>query len=325
MKIMRLLPILNALIRVKVFKVKVPLFVSWQITQRCNLRCKYCDYWMGSKEEELSTQEVFKIIDELHDLGTLAISFTGGEPLLRDDIGRVLDYAKAKGIATKINTNGLLIPQRMNEIKRIDQVNLSFDGPEEIHDRVRGLGSYNAMLKAVDVLRANKIKVACHATLTKYNLTAIDFILDKCRQLDIGVFFQPATELFLLNKNVNPHSPDRREYAKAISLLIQKKRNGNRFIYNSVSGLKHLLSWPQPKSIYCTAGKIMFRINSQGEFYHCERFSKIDKINCAKNGVKAALDSLRFVSCSQCWCGPLVELNLSMMYKFDAIINGLRL
>lgn len=325
MKIARLLPIIRAIALIKMFKARIPLFVSWQITERCNLRCKYCDYWMGKKEEELTTQEIFKIIDELHSLGTLGISFTGGEPLLRGDIGEILTYAKIKNIITKINTNGLLIPEKIREIKGAEQINLSFDGPEHIHDQIRGLGSYKALLEAIKVLKGNKKKVVFHVTLTKYNLDCINFILDKCCQLNIGAFFQPATEFYLLNRNINPHSPDRQNYARAMVLLLQKKRRGDNFIYNSISGLKHLSHWPDQRPIYCSAGRIMFRINSQGQFYHCERFARLNKINCIEKSVRFALDNLQPVSCKECWCGSLVELNLLMSIKFNAIMNSFRL
>jgi MoaA/NifB/PqqE/SkfB family radical SAM enzyme len=304
---------------------KKPLFLSWQITQRCNLRCKYCDYWNGRKEDELSTKEIGGIIDELAALGTVAISFTGGEPLIRNDIGELVSYAKSKGISCKINTNGILIPMKLEQIKDIDQVNLSFDGPQEIHDQVRGAGAYEAMLNAVKLLKRYNKNIFFHTTLTKYNLSAIDLILDKCHELEVGTFFQPATELYLLKRNINPHSPEINGYQEAIKLLIREKKKGDKYICNSLSGLRHLLHWPKPKQIYCSAGRVMFRIDAKGQLYNCDRFSEANRLSCRDKGLSFVLQNLKPSSCKECWCGPLVELNLAMSFRFDAIMNAFKL
>lgn len=315
---------INVVLRARIFRKRTPLFVSWQITRRCNLKCMYCDYWSGKKEEELNSQAIFRIIDDLAKLGTLAISFSGGEPLLRDDIGEIISYIEKKGIYSKINTNGMLIPQKIGQIRLTNQVNLSFDGPEVVHDRVRGKGSFRAVLEAVNILKKNNKKTVFHVTLTKYNLDSLDFILDKCKELNVGAFFQPATELYLLNRNINPCSAQKEAYANAILFLLKEKRR-DRYIYNSRSGLRHLYHWPNPRDIYCSAGRIVFRINSKGEFYHCDRFPGRNKFNSLEKGTVFALNSIQPLKCNECWCGPLVELNLAMGCNFDAIMNVLKL
>lgn len=325
MKIKNLFSIALDAASARIFNRRIPVFVSWQITERCNLRCKYCDYWSGAQEDELSTAQALAIIDELSVLKARVISFTGGEPLLRDDIRQIITYAKSKGIFSKINTNGLLVPQKIDEIDGAEQVNLSFDGPAPIHDQIRGAGSYKALFTAIDLLRRRKKRIVFHVVLTKHNLSSVDFILDKCRELDIGAFFQPATEFYLLGKDRNPHSPDKEDYNRVISLLLQKKRNKNVYINNSLSGLKHLSCWPDPRNIYCCAGKIIIRINPKGQLYHCERFPDKNKISFRDGGVRSAIDHMQFFNCSECWCGPLIELNLAMSGKLDAIANAFKL
>lgn len=322
MNIKHALSFVKPVILVKMFKKKIPLFLSWQITKRCNLRCKYCDYWDGLEGNELSTKQACGVIDQLAALGTLGISFTGGEPLLRSDIGRLINYAKQKGIISKINTNGLLIPQKIDDIQYAEQINLSFDGQETIHDQVRGAGSYKALFRAVDILKINKKKVVFHVTLTKYNLFSVDFILDKCREFNVGAFFQPVTELFLNDRNkINPLAPDKESYVNVIRLLCRGKKRQKNYICNSMSGLQHLANWPNKKYIYCSAGRMTFRLNSQGELYNCERFPYKCSINCLNEGVKSALDKLQLRTCGDCWCGPLVEMNLLMDFKIDSFLN----
>lgn len=300
-----------------------PLFISWQLTNRCNAGCKYCDYWKYPQDKELDTSEIFRIVDKLAQMGTLAISFTGGEPLLREDIGEIIRYVKSRGMIAKVNSNGLLIGKKISELADADQINLSFDGPEVIHDQVRGKGSYRVLFDAVILLNQKKKKMAFHCVLSKYNVSAIDFILDKCREVGVGVFFQPATELYLLKKDVNPHSLDKESFDQAIQVLLDKKRKKDKYILNSFSGLKHLAFWPHPKPIFCAAGKVMFRINPQGRLYNCERFMSVNGISCLDSALEEAIQTAGFKGCSDCWCGPLVELNLLMQGKIDAIINSL--
>ncbi len=323
MKLISLFSLGYSLFWSRVFGKHKPLFISWQITNRCNTRCKYCDYWKYPEEKELTTRDIFRIIDELAGLGTRAISFTGGEPLVREDIGMVINYAAAKGIASKINSNGFLIKNKINELAKINQVNLSFDGPQDIHDHIRGNGSYKAIFEAVSVLKNNKKKIAFHTVISKYNYSTIDFILEKCEETDVGAFFQPATELYLFKKGLNPYAIDRDNFNKAISLIINRKKGGNKYILNSVSGLKHLAFWPYPRRIFCAAGKVIFRINPRGKLYNCERFPNIAAGNCLKEGVGNILQTVSSLGCNECWCGPLVELNLLMQGKISAIINSL--
>lgn len=319
----QLISIVSSLVLARLYGRRTPLFVSWQLTNRCNLKCKYCDYWRYPDEKELSSQEVFSAIDELAGAGTVAISFTGGEPLLREDIGSIVDHAASKGIATKINTNGLLIAKKISELTHVEQVNLSFDGPEDIHDRIRGEASYRAVFEAVSLLKKGRKKIAFHVVLSRYNISAIDFILEKCREVGVGAFFQPATELYLLTKNANPHASEKDAFDSAMQALLRRKKKGERLILNSVSGLSYLASWPSPQKIFCAAGKVMFRINSRGEFYHCERFSAITNTRCLREGVKKALQTASFKGCNECWCAPLVELNLLLQGKIDVMANCL--
>ena len=84
--------------KVIAIKKRVPLIVNYQVTTLCNLRCIYCyaDLHSPKEERDLSTAEIFREIDELYGLGTRWIRLMGGEPLMRDDIGAIIDYIKKK-------------------------------------------------------------------------------------------------------------------------------------------------------------------------------------------------------------------------------------
>ena len=93
MKFRKTAQALKALFQARVYKKKTPLIVSWALTARCNLRCKHCNAW-NLEAEELETGQILRLVEELSRMGTCKIQFTGGESLLRDDIGQILDCCK---------------------------------------------------------------------------------------------------------------------------------------------------------------------------------------------------------------------------------------
>jgi len=317
------LSIAKKVISAKVCKKKMPITVSWAITRRCNQKCLYCAISEPAKEE-LGIRKVFKIIDGLALLGTERISFTGGDPLLRNDLSDIIDYTIGKGILTAVNTNGRLVKKCIDKLHHASQVTLSLDGPEHIHDKIRGQGSYYNVIDAIRLLSANNIPVAVTAVLSKYNLDQIDFILNTAEEFKAKVFFQPVTTNTLGSDQENFSVPDAREYRAKIDMLIKKKKYGCKYICNSIAGLEHLWHWPEPKMIPCWATRMHCRIDCNGDMYSCARILPVPSepvINCDALGVAEAFNRLKTVSCSYCWCAPMVELNLAMSFNLKAIIN----
>jgi MoaA/NifB/PqqE/SkfB family radical SAM enzyme len=139
---------------------KKPIFVSWEITVKCNLRCKYCNSWLRNYTE-LNTEDVFRTISTLSRMGTRVIRITGGEPLLRNDIVDIINYIYSLGIFVALSTNGILFPEKIAKINKLDSVTISLDGPEKIHDSIRGEGSYNKAIQAIDMATAKNFLPAC--------------------------------------------------------------------------------------------------------------------------------------------------------------------
>lgn len=108
--------------------------VGWEITQRCNLTCKHCytsAAAAGQKVPEMPASECCRIIEEFARLGVKVIGWTGGEPLLRNDLEYLIAYAKASGISSGLTTNGLLLNEsRALKLKEsgLDFIQVSLDG-----------------------------------------------------------------------------------------------------------------------------------------------------------------------------------------------------
>lgn len=167
-------------------KDKKPIVV-WNITQRCNLKCRHC-YAAGcaKKEDELSHEEALRAIDGFAAFGCPVLLFSGGEPFVREDVLELAAYAKTKGLRVVFSTNGTLItPEMVTRIAAIgvSYVGISIDGTQATHDTFRGVpGAYERSLNAIRLCRDAGIKVGLRVTLTRANVKEIPAIFKLMRE-----------------------------------------------------------------------------------------------------------------------------------------------
>src|ERR1700734_2713499 len=124
-----------------------PICLTWELTYACNLACVHCLSSSGRRDPgELSTGEVFRVVDELRELQVFYVNIGGGEPTIRSDFYDVLDYAVGNGVGVKFSTNGSTItPARAEWLTGTDYVDvqISIDGvTAATNDPIRGEGSY---------------------------------------------------------------------------------------------------------------------------------------------------------------------------------------
>jgi MoaA/NifB/PqqE/SkfB family radical SAM enzyme len=143
-----------------------PLSCQWEITCRCNLRCIMCytdcfnrPDWV---REELTTEAIRRIMDELAEAGCIELGLTGGEPLARPDFFEIYEHAKMSGFLVTLLTNGTLITEEVADRLAAlppDRVEISLHGmTERTFDRVtRGRGSFARCMRAIGLLRDRKI------------------------------------------------------------------------------------------------------------------------------------------------------------------------
>jgi MoaA/NifB/PqqE/SkfB family radical SAM enzyme len=99
-----------------------PYHAQWLLTRRCNYRCRGCDVWREQENGvELSASEIKRGLDVLRRLGVIEIVFSGGNPLLRDDIGEILDYA-SKHFITTVYDNGSMAVEKIDALRSVDFV-----------------------------------------------------------------------------------------------------------------------------------------------------------------------------------------------------------
>jgi mycofactocin radical SAM maturase len=162
------------------FGLDAPICLTWELTYACNLSCVHCLSSSGRRDpRELSTDECKAVIDELERMQVFYVNIGGGEPTVRPDFWELVDYATAHHVGVKFSTNGVKITpgvaQRLAGSDYVD-VQISLDGATaEVNDAVRGRGSYDTALRAMQNLhdagfRGFKISVV----MTRENVGQLD-------------------------------------------------------------------------------------------------------------------------------------------------------
>jgi len=157
-------------------------FIQWHLTERCNLKCTHC-YQSSNPGTELSFAEVEAAVDEVSDMlvawtAQYGLSFspsfniTGGEPFLRKDIFDILGIISNRGYEIYLLSNGTLISKEKAQalaLLGIRGVQVSIEGPEVIHEQIRGKGSFSQSLSGIRNLLDAGLNVSLNVTLSELN------------------------------------------------------------------------------------------------------------------------------------------------------------
>lgn len=158
--------------------------VVWNTTRTCNLKCIHCYSSSESKkyEGELDTGEALRFIDHLAEFKVPVILFSGGEPLLREDLIALVTYAKSKGIRATISTNGTLLSRERTAILKnlgVGYIGVSLDGIGENNDRFRGReGAFAASLTGIRNCIEIGQRTGLRFTINKHNYSELNAIFD---------------------------------------------------------------------------------------------------------------------------------------------------
>jgi radical SAM protein with 4Fe4S-binding SPASM domain len=160
---------------------RYPFFLQWHLTEKCNLRCRHC--YQQSPSGEMVCEDVCQAIDDiavaienwaLHYEIEVApsIHFTGGEPFLRGDLFDILHHARRRGFTTSLLSNGTLITgdiaRKIREAE-VEDVQVSLDGMETVHDSIRGKGVFGKTITGCRNLVAEGIELNLNLTISSLN------------------------------------------------------------------------------------------------------------------------------------------------------------
>ncbi len=169
--------------------------VIWNLIRRCNLTCKHC-YTTSADIDfpgELSTPEIYRVMDDLRAFNVPVLILSGGEPLLHPDIFAISARAKSMGFYVALSSNGTLITS--HNIDRIAEIGyqyigISLDGMREGHDQFRQQqGAFDAALDGIRLCRAKGIRAGVRFTLTRDNAADFAAILQLLDDRDIDKFY----------------------------------------------------------------------------------------------------------------------------------------
>ncbi len=165
--------------------------VVWNMTRRCNLKCVHC-YAQARDlqgQDEIGTEQARAVIADLAAYGAPVMLFSGGEPLVRQDLTELASHAVNLGMRAVISTNGTLITKtRARELKAVglSYVGISIDGGPEVHDRFRGVpGSFAKAMEGVENCQAEGLKVGLRFTVNKRNVGEVSRIFKLLRDMEI--------------------------------------------------------------------------------------------------------------------------------------------
>ncbi|MBK7542273.1 MAG: heme d1 biosynthesis radical SAM protein NirJ [Candidatus Competibacteraceae bacterium] len=169
--------------------------VIWNLVRRCNLACKHC-YSISADTDfsgELSTEEIFTVMDDLKAFRVPVLILSGGEPLLRPDIFTIAQRAKDKGFYVALSSNGTLIDQsNIDRIAEIgfDYVGVSLDGIGDTHDRFRRqAGAFAASIHGIRLCQERGVKVGIRYTMTEDNAHDLPRLLELLESEQIDKFY----------------------------------------------------------------------------------------------------------------------------------------
>ena len=244
----------------KCVKEYIPFNVQFELTNRCNLACRHC-YKIKDGRKELSFKEITNIIDQLVEMGTFYLCFTGGEIFTRSDFFEIAWYAKNKGFFLILLTNGTLIRDKeINELKKLRPLGLEISllgARAETHDFITQTpGSFERVVNVIDRLVKIGMRVTIKTTLMKKNVTEYKEIKSLSRRL--GAHIKIGTNI--LPKIDGKKDPQQYQIAWEDRLMYLDADDPSNCLMEDMDEHKGLL---------CKAGKAVASISPFGDIQPC--------------------------------------------------------
>lgn len=152
-----------------------PRIAVWELTLKCNLRCRHCGSRAGiARPDELALHEALSVADQLADLGCRFVTLSGGEPLLREDWPIIAQRLVERGIIVGMITNGMFFDRSRAAMAKtigLQTVGFSVDGFRESHEYQRRVpGQWQKVLDAIDICRDAGVRPSVVTTINRRNL-----------------------------------------------------------------------------------------------------------------------------------------------------------
>ena len=293
--------------------------IAWLITGRCNLNCCYCKWKDQRQTAELDTAAVKDLIDQMRRAGVRLISFTGGEPLVRSDIGEIIRHVKRHGLVCKLNSNGMLLEQRLEDIRPLDLLQISVDGPPDVQDALRRPGDLAARSGPRHQAGATPVSACSSSPASRATMS-----LGSTKCSTTASNSTPASAFsFSPPRNWMTRPPIARCPTALIcggrssisSSCASRAIRAARAIASQTSELKYYLDLLQNGSPGCQCTLVTATMLPDGRLIFCGNAKNYESYDAVKLGFADAFRRLTIPECDGCVC--VGKLRLSQVYRLD--------
>ena len=274
-----------------------PLSASLELTYKCNWRCVFCYNPRHDDLRGLSAPEWLSVLDDLRTLGTLYVALTGGEPLTHPGFMTVARGARERALALRILTNGALVTESVaDEIAELKvlAVEMSLHGSRaETHDRATATpGSFEAMLRGLDRLRARGVSVVLKTPLTRINEDEIEPMHALAGDRDVPWRVDPV----LTPRDDGDVGPLAwRPSTAALERVYQRLADAGQLPHEERS----------KGGVNCGLGSTTLAIDPEGNVYPCMQWRKAPLGNVRETGLRGPVAHVeRAVSRRRRWPAP---------------------
>ena len=249
-----------------------PICLTWELTYACNLACVHCLSSSGRRDpRELTTDECKAVVDELQRMQVFYVNIGGGEPTVRPDFWELLDYAISHHVGVKFSTNGIkLDKKRAAQLAATDYVDvqISLDGATaEVNDHVRGPGSYDTAMRALENLaEAGFGQPKISVVMTRQNVGPARRVQGDRRQVRRPAADHPAAPVRPGRGRVGRAAPAAAPAGQLYDWLVARGDGvltGDSFFHLSAYGEA------LPGLNLCGAGRVVCLIDPVGDVYAC--------------------------------------------------------
>lgn len=252
--------------------------IQWHITHKCNLRCSHCyqEEYYNHMPMDLVESSLEKISSFLSDKYiNCQINITGGEPLVHPSFLEICRKIKSKGFYFSVLTNGTLITESMaEELSKLRPifVQVSLDGVEKTHDKIRGIGSYNKALKGIELLKKNGIRVLVSFTAQRENIKDYKKLVRVCSKYSVDKIWWDRV-VIPSKEDINKISLTTKEFKKMVEQTSRLKKI-YRLMGKSIEiSNSRSLQFCNDKTIgyKCSVGENLLVLLANGDIMACRR------------------------------------------------------
>jgi len=263
-------PTYENFLRERYYKKNRPTEIHFELTQKCNLRCRHCMFTHESSDE-LTTEEIFAALTELEKTGVIFLSISGGEVFTRKDIGQILDFLIEHRFLLTLYTNGtLLMPNHIKKVVALQprSVPISVYGAtSEVHDALTGMhGSFEKTIGSIRALRAEGLNPVFKGFLLKNNFHQRKMMVDLAHSLDVVHSFD--YKMIPLETGKVTNLSEGLSIDQIRQLYFEVDREGL-ILRNDLKVITRDNQLPPGGNVICNGGIFNGCIGSTGDVYPC--------------------------------------------------------